>query len=66
MSAPLLCPTHGCRLHYVDHGSPQICPQCRASIASAERIAAAQSTEARVDSILGFGWRPRRDVQAAA
>lgn len=54
------CERHGVRLSWVDHGSPRICHECRAEAASQDRITAAQSTSDRVDAVLGFGWRPRR------
>lgn len=54
------CPKHNIRLHWADHGSPRVCPECRAEQASVERIRAADSTHTREDAVLGFGPRQRR------
>ena len=60
------CQTHGARLHHLDRGSRPVCPVCRASAASIERIEAARSTAARQDNVLGFGWRQKnRPVEDA-
>lgn len=43
----MTCTTHGCALHYQDHGSKPVCPRCRAASEWAMRVQAASATANR-------------------